>query len=195
MHQYFSQWKIYFWKFWRTKENVLYAPSSFFSSTFPQVFCMRFERSRKIMQRATNPVHIHTSSWWSGELRINPIALSYFRSLRNRDGYNAVRWRDTDKRLARSRRHHPSVAFTPRAIPRRFTRLIGTAEPARFYLAILSAVVSCKKENEGNQALQFRCRMVASVNNAIMEHYCWIQLDDYVRLMRPTFLYFINFNR
>ncbi|KYN08167.1 hypothetical protein ALC62_00852, partial [Cyphomyrmex costatus] len=92
----------------------------------------------------------------SSELRINLIALSYFRLLRNRDGYNAVRWQDTDKRLARSRRHHPSVAFTPRAIPRRFTRLIGTAEPAGsaspFYPRH-STLLSCKEENVRNRAL------------------------------------------
>lgn len=98
----------------------------------------------------------HTSSRRSGELRINPIALSYFRPLRNGDGYNAVRWRDTDKRLARSRRHYPPVAFTLRAIPRRFARLIGTAEPTCLSLAIPSAAVSCKEENAGNQALQFK---------------------------------------
>lgn len=79
---------------------------------------------------------IHTSSWQYGELCINPIALSYFRPLRNRDGYNAARWRDTDKRLARSRRYHPFVAFTPRAIPRRFhtvNRHCGTGTFLLFY--------------------------------------------------------------
>ncbi|EGI65479.1 hypothetical protein G5I_06029 [Acromyrmex echinatior] len=110
------------------------------------------------MQRSS----AHTSSWRSGKLRINnPIALSYSRLLRNRDDYNMVKWRDTDKRLARSRRHHPSIAFTLKAIPRRFARLIGIAESAGFCLAILSAAVSCKKKNIRNRALQFRHEMNA----------------------------------
>ncbi|KYM80421.1 hypothetical protein ALC53_09160 [Atta colombica] len=67
----------------------------------------------------------------------------------------------TDKRLVRSRRHHPSIAFTLRAIPRRFAQLIGIAKSAGFCLAILSAVVSCKKENIRNRALQFRHEMNA----------------------------------
>ncbi|CAL1681759.1 unnamed protein product [Lasius platythorax] len=47
--------------------------------------------------------------WREG--RINPIALSYFRPLRNRGG-KVAGCAPSDKRLARSRRHHPSVAFT-----------------------------------------------------------------------------------
>lgn len=88
---------------------------------------------------------------WSGELRINPIALSYFRPLRNGDGYNAVRWRDTDKRLARSRRHHPSVAFTPKRNTQAIRTVNRHCETGMFLSCILSAAVSCKEENAGSQ--------------------------------------------
>jgi len=43
--------------------------------------------------------------------------------------------------------------------------LIGIAKSAGFCLAILSAAVSCKKENIRNRALQFRHEMNALVNN------------------------------
>lgn len=94
----------------RTKENS----AAFFICLPASVFHALWTQPENYATCNNDPVHIRTSSWRSGELRINPIALSCFRPLRNGDGYNAVRWPDTDKRLARSRRHHPSVAFTPR---------------------------------------------------------------------------------
>lgn len=104
---------IYLWIIFenrRTRKN-----SVAFLICLRQVFFHAFWTQPENYAACNNdPAHIHTSCWRFGELRINPIALSCFRLLRNGDGYNAVRWRDTDKRLARSRRHHPSVVFTPR---------------------------------------------------------------------------------
>jgi len=133
-----------------------------------------------------DPVHIHTSSWRSGELRINPIALSYFQPLRNRDGYNAVR-RDTDKRLARSRRHHPSVAFTPTAILRRFARLIGTAEPTQVSASLFYPRFLAKKKTSEIK----RCNLDARwTHQWIIEHYYGIiQSNNCTRLIL-SFTYF-----
>lgn len=138
-----------------------YVLSSFLSAS-PQAFCTTFWTQPENYAACNDPVHIHTSSQRSAH---KSDCLIVFSAAKKQGGYNAVRWRDTDKRLARSRRHHPSVAFTLRAIPTRFARLIGIAEPAGFCLAILSVAVSCKKENIRNRVLQFRREMNALVNN------------------------------
>lgn len=150
---------ICLWRCRRTKECTKLRSVGLLLSASPQAFCTCFERSQKIMQLARR-FSAHTHLVWRAAHKSDCLIVLSAAKKRGRlqRGKVAGHWQTAcqiQTTPSFCRIYNESNAQAIRTVNRH----------CGFRLVILSAAVSCKEENAGNQALQFRRRMDMPVNN------------------------------